>query len=332
MPILKPLKIGNIEIQNNIFLAPLAGIGDNAFRIIGKQFGAGLTFTEMVSAHGLVNRNYRSRELLRITRRERPCALQLFGANEDILARAIMVCSEYDPDIIDINAGCSVKKVIKTGSGANLLKDPDKFYRLIKTCVSVSPYPISVKTRLGLTEKTINIIEIAHAAEEAGVKLFTLHPRTASQGYSGKAKWEYIAKVKEILHIPVCGNGDIRVSRDAIRMVEQTGCDAVMVGRGVIGNPWLIKNIWEAFRVYPGEYEDYKPGFKERVGMAIEHLKMVVRFKGEEKAIKEVRRYLHRYLKGISNAPGFRKKLTSFTSVTEMIDFLYSLIGNGKIK
>jgi len=328
MSILKPLKIGSLETSNNVFLAPLAGIGDNAFRIIGRQYGAGLTFTEMISAHGLVNGNYRSHELLRITKREKPCALQLFGANEDILARAIMICSEYDPDMIDINAGCSVKKVLKTGAGANLLRDADNFYRIMRTCVSVSPYPVSVKTRLGLTEKTINIIEIAQAAEEAGVKLFTLHPRTASQGYSGSARWEYIAQVKNVLRIPVCGNGDIRASGDGIKMVEETGCDAVMIGRGAIGNPWLLRNIVEAFRLYPKEYRDYEPDFNERIKMAIEHFNMVVRFKGEEKATGEVKRYLHRYLKGIPGAPDLRKRLVSSSTATEMNGFLFSLLNS----
>ncbi len=299
MSLLKSIRIGNVVTQNNVFLAPLAGISDTVYRIIARKFGAGLTFTEMVSAHGLVNHNIKSFDLLKITRKERPTGIQLFGSNPEIMSVAASICSDFPADILDINGGCSVRKVMKAGAGVRILANPDHFYRIVKACVDASIFPVSVKIRLGLTEDTINVVENARAAQEAGASLLTLHPRTAANRYSGSARWNYIGIVKSNLSIPVCGNGDIRTPEDAVRMITETGCDAVMIGRAAIGNPWLLRGAVRALELYPQVIEQQSPTKEEKVQCALEHLHMIVASKGEERGIKEVRRLIHRYLKGI---------------------------------
>jgi nifR3 family TIM-barrel protein len=326
MSLLKSIRIGTVVTPNNVFLAPLAGISDGSYRIMGRRFGAGLTFTEMVSADGLVNHNTKSFDLLKISRKERPTSIQLFGSNPEIISAAASICSEHPADVLDINGGCSVRKVMTTGSGARILTDPDNFYRIVKACVNASLYPVSVKIRLGLTEDTINVVENALAAQEAGASLLTLHPRTAASKYSGSALWEYIGTVKSILSIPVCGNGDIRVPGDAVRMIIETGCDAVMIGRAAIGNPWVLRGTVEALQLYPQVIEHRSPTKEERVRCALEHLHMIVTAKGEERGIKEVRRVIRRYLKGIPSVSGLRDTLFRTETKEEFEEHLLSLL------
>jgi tRNA-dihydrouridine synthase B len=326
MSLLKRVRIGNFFTENNVFLAPLAGIGDTTYRTLGCRFGAGLTFTEMVSAHGIANSSAKTLDLLKVTKRERPAGIQIFGSNEEIMSTAVCICSSYPADLIDINGGCSVKKVLNTGAGAGLLGDPDRFYRLVKVCVDASVYPVSVKIRLGLTEDTINVLENARAAQDAGASLLTLHARTASDKYRGHARWEYIGRVKEALRIPVCGNGDIRSPADAVRMITETGCDAVMIGRAAIGNLWIIRESVRALEHYPDLPEMKVPTVEERVACALEHLHMIISAKGELRGVREAKRHIHRYLRSI---PSISKKKDTFfraSSKQEMEDTITSLL------
>ncbi len=325
MSLLKKIAIGNLVTKNNIFLAPLAGVGDAAYRIMGKRFGAGLTCTEMVSSCGIVRSHPKTFSLLKIGRSERPAGIQLFGSDPGTMAEAAHICSEYPADYIDINAGCSVKKVLKTGAGAMLLNNPDHLYILIRACVSATDLPVTVKMRLGLSEDRIMVIENTQAAREAGAALITLHPRTAAQRYSGKARWEYIALVKEHAGIPVCGNGDIKTALDAVKMIEETGCDAVMVGRAAIGNPWILTHIAAALKAYPDLPEVRPPGYEERIHQALEHLALIIRKKGEERGVQEAKKHIHRYLKGIPYAAYVREGIFKIDSREEAERLLSSL-------
>jgi nifR3 family TIM-barrel protein len=326
MSLLKRVRIGNFSTENNVFLAPLAGIGDTTYRALGRRFGAGLTFTEMVSAHGIVNASKKTLDLLKVTKRERPTGIQVFGANEEIMSTAVSACSAYPADLIDINGGCSVKKVLKTGAGAGLLGDPDRFYRLVKVCVDASVYPVSVKIRLGLTEDRINVIENALAAQDAGACLLTVHARTAHDRYRGHARWEYIGRVKEALRIPVCGNGDIRSPADTVRMIMETGCDAVMIGRAAIGNLWIIKESVRALERSPERTEAAVPTVEERVACALEHLHMIIAAKGEQRGVREVKRHIHRYLRGIPSISEKKISLFRASSKQEMEDMISALL------
>lgn len=327
MSLLKKVQIGNLTTGNNVFLAPLAGIGDRSFRIIGRRFGAGLTFTEMASAHGIANRSINTLDLLKISKKDRPAGIQLFGSNPEIMSLAASICNEYPADLLDINGGCSVRKVMKTGSGARILGDPKRFYNIVKACVDASIYPVSVKIRLGLSEDTINVLEIADAAQAAGASMLILHPRTARSKFSGKARWEYIGLVKQSIKMPVCGNGDIKTPVDAVRMMRRTGCDAVMIGRAAIGNPWIISNTIKALAAYPKEVETLLPTKDERIKCAMDHLNMVVAFKGETRGIREVKRHLYRYLRGIPHISGVRKSIFEIATKDEAMKSLEALMG-----
>jgi tRNA-dihydrouridine synthase B len=324
MPLLRPVRIGSLITPNNIFLAPLAGIGDPTYRRIGRAFGAGLTFTEMVSANGLVRRNRKTGELVRISDGERPAGIQLFGSDPAVMGEAAGMCADERADLIDINAGCPVRKVLKTGAGAALLGDPARLFDIVRSCVAGSPLPISVKMRLGLREDRINLVENAIAAEEAGAHLLILHARTASAGYGGAARWEYIGRLKEAVSVPVCGNGDIRSPDDAVRMIVETGCDAVMVGRGAVGNPWLLRGIEDALS-RPGSQGYRPPSVKDRLAQAALHLDGVIAHKGEERAVREMKRHLHRYVRGLPGAAAIRESLFRARTQADMREILNRL-------
>ncbi len=328
MSLLRPVRIQDVLVPNNVWLAPLAGIGDRSFRTLQKRFGAGLTFTEMTSAHGIVHGNSKTFELAKLTKGERPAGIQIFGSNPEIMGEAVSLLSECPADIIDINCGCSVPKVLKTGAGAGLLADPGQLYRVVKACVGSAIRPVSVKLRLGLSEDSINVVENALAVQEAGASLVTLHPRTALAKYSGQARWEYIGLIKEHLTIPVCGNGDIRSPSDAVRMAEQTGCDAVMIGRAAIGNPWLIRDTVAAFAAYPQTAQEKSPTAEERARCALDHLDLIVSLKGEKKGVREIKRHLFRYLKGIPHVAGVRKSIFLVESKQEAQQRIQSVLAS----
>lgn len=326
MSLLKRIDTGGLVTENNVFLAPLAGVGDSAYRILGRKFGAGLTCTEMVSSCGLVRGNRKTFSLLKIRPAERPSGIQLFGSDPDTMAEAARICSSYPADFIDINAGCSVRKVLKTGAGAMLLDEPDRLYNIVRGCVDATDLPVTVKMRLGLSEQRITLTENVHAAHEAGASLITLHPRTAADRYAGKARWEYIRVAKEHADIPVCGNGDITSALDAVKMIEETGCDAVMIGRAAIGNLWLLAQIVAAFESYPDLPEIEEPGTEQRINQALEHLALIVRLKGEVRGVNESKKHIHRYLRGIPYAARVRESIFSVNESREAAQLLQSLL------
>ncbi len=323
MSLLKKVRIGSIETENNVFVAPMAGITDSSYRILCRKFGAGLTFTEMVSSYAVIYSNKQTEEICIISEEERPVGLQLFGAVPEIMKKAVeIIVEKYNPDLIDINAGCPVPKVMKSGAGAKLLENPKLIFRIVKEISSIASRPVTIKMRLGLKDSSINIIENCLAAEEAGASMITIHPRTASGRFSSPCMWEYIALAKEKVKIPVCGNGDIKNPEDAVKMITETGCDAVMVGRATIGNPWIISGIISALKAYPEPFKIEHISTEEKIQTAIEHLTMTCRFKGELKGIREMRKILPHYIKGMPGSAKLRDRLVRIDNLNELIDLL----------
>lgn len=291
-------KIGNVEIKNQIVLAPMAGISNSAFRRIAKEMGVGLVVAEMVSDKAIYFGSQKTIDMLYMKEEERPISQQIFGSDkESFVYAAKYILENMKPDIIDINMGCPVPKVAtRAQAGSALLKNPDKVYEIVKAVVEAVDIPVTVKIRSGWDEKSINAVEIAKVIEKAGASAITVHPRTRAQGYSGKADWNIIKQVKENVKIPVIGNGDIKTCYDAKRMLEETKCDAVMIGRGVLGNPWLIK---ECIDFLNGK-EIKEVTILDKLNMVIKHLNYLLEFKPKKLAILEMRTQIGYYLKGIS--------------------------------
>ena len=314
-------KIGNVEIKNQVVLAPMAGYSNTSFRKIIKDMGAGLIFAEMVSDKALVYQNAKSLELLKMSEEERPIAQQIFGSDvESFVEAARIVESVMHPDIIDINMGCPVPKVaVSAQAGSALLKNPDKIKKIVSEVVKAVSVPVTVKIRLGWDESSINCVEVAKVIESAGASAITLHARTRAQGYSGKARWEYIKQVKESVSIPVIGNGDVKTCFDAKRMILETGCDAVMIGRGVLGNPWLIRDCVEYLEL--GSVP--KPvSNQEKIEMMKRHFELLKQDKNEKVALLEIRSNILFYLKGM---PGNKEMKTRICEAKSEED-IYSLL------
>lgn len=314
-------KIGNVEIKNQVVLAPMAGYSNTSFRKIIKDMGAGLIFAEMVSDKALVYQNAKTLELLKMSEEERPIAQQIFGSDvESFVEAARIVESVMHPDIIDINMGCPVPKVaVSAQAGSALLKNPDKIYQIVSEVVKAVSVPVTVKIRLGWDESSINCVEVAKVIESAGASAITLHARTRAQGYSGKARWEYIKQVKESVSIPVIGNGDVKTCFDAKRMILETGCDAVMIGRGVLGNPWLIRDCVE----YLESGSVPKPvSNQEKIEMMRRHFELLKQDKNEKVALLEIRSNILFYLKGM---PGNKEMKTRICEAKSEED-IYSLL------
>ncbi len=306
-------RIGDVEIKNQVVLAPMAGICNNAYRRIVKEMGCGLIYAEMVSDKAVSFKNERTLELLYMSEEERPINQQIFGSDvNSFVTAAKYIYETMKPDLIDINMGCPVPKVaLRAQAGSALLKNPDKVYEIVSAVVKSVPIPVTVKIRSGWDSSSINAVEIAKKIEEAGAKAIAVHGRTRAQGYSGKADWSIIKKVKEAVSIPVIGNGDIRSCYDAKRMIEETGCDAVMIGRGALGNPWLIK---ECVDYLESGIEPQEVTVDEKIEMILKHLSYLLEIKPEKVAILELRSHAAWYLKGIPHTAQVRQKLMQATT------------------
>ena len=290
-------KIKNIELKNNVVLAPMAGICNSAYRRIIKEMGCGLIYAEMVSDKAITFGSERTIDMLYMTEAERPITQQIFGSDkESFIISAKYIYENMKPDIIDINMGCPVPKVaVRAQAGSALLKSPDKVFEIVKAVVDSVPIPVTVKIRSGWDENSINAVEIAKIIEKAGASAITVHPRTRAQGYSGKANWDIIRQVKEAVSIPVIGNGDIISCFDAKRMIDETKCDAIMIGRGVLGNPWLIK---ECIDYIEKGIEPTPVTVDEKIEMVKYHLQLLKETKDEKRALLEIRSHAAWYIKG----------------------------------
>lgn len=310
-------KIGNVEIKNNIVLAPMAGVCNSAFRKIIKEMGCGLIYAEMVSDKALVYENKKTEDMLYMEEMERPIAQQIFGSDkESFIIAAKKICKTMKPDIIDINMGCPVPKVaIKSQAGSALLKNPEKIREIVSAVVNSVDIPVTVKIRSGWDSKSINAVEVAKICEEAGASAITVHGRTRSQGYTGKVDLDVIKRVKEAVSIPVIGNGDIIDIESAKKMFEYTKCDAIMIGRGVLGNPWLIKQLDSYFK--DGSIIE-KPTCEEKIEMCLKHLDYLLKIKNEKVAILEMRSHIAWYLKGIPNNNLIKDEIFKSNTVEEM--------------
>ena len=297
------MQIGKIKLDAPLVLAPMAGITDLPFRVICRRLGCGMTVSEMVSAKGLLYKNVKTTEMLRIDAGERPTAIQLFGSVPQELAEAAKMVEASGADIIDFNMGCPVPKIVNNGEGSALMKNPQLAYEILAAMVEAVQIPVTVKFRAGWDDEHLNAVEIALAAERAGVAAVAVHGRTRQQFYEGKADWSIIRDVKQAVKVPVFGNGDIFTVADGLRMLEETGVDGLMLGRGADGNPWLFQQLKA---VLAGESCPEKPSLDERLDLASEHLDMLIEFKGERVSVKEMRRHISAYLKGMPHAAEFR--------------------------
>jgi len=321
-------KIGNIEIKNKVVLAPMAGICNHAYRTIIKEMGAGLIYAEMVSDKAISYGSKKTIDMLYMTDNERPIAQQIFGSDkESFVTAAKYIESNMHPDIIDINMGCPVPKVaLKSQAGSALLKNPEKVYEIVKSVVEAVNVPVTVKIRSGWDSSSINAVEIAKIVEKAGASAITVHPRTRSQGYSGKADWNIIKVVKQNVGIPVIGNGDIKSCYDAKRMLEETGCDAVMIGRGVLGNPWLIK---ECVDYLENNIIPDKISHEEKLEMILHHLDLLENLKNSKVALLEMRSHIAWYLKGIPNTSKLKEDIFKTKTIEEFKELITNFLKEG---
>lgn len=319
------MKFGPVEIENNVFLAPMAGVMDQAFRILCKEQGCGLVCTEMISAKGMYYKDEKSWKLAELSERELPAAVQVFGSDPGILAYAAGKLNDSAAAIIDINMGCPTPKITRNGEGSALMLKPELAGELVKAVVSSTDKPVSVKIRKGWDGEHANAVEIAGIAEKNGASAITVHGRTRDQFYSGKADWDIIKKVKEAVSMSVIGNGDIYKPEDAARMLEYTGCDAVMVGRGAQGNPWIFKRIIHYLDT--GELLP-EPGMDEKRVMVKRHLEMLVELKGEHTGVLEMRKHIAWYVKGCRNSSQFKERVFRAVSYEEMADLVCGFFRN----
>lgn len=317
---IRQIRIGNLNIPGNIFLAPMAGITDLPFRLLCKEQGCFMVYTEMISSKGLFYRDKKTEELLKIHPLEHPVGVQIFGAEPDIMGQvAEKITASSDIDLIDINMGCPAPKIVKNGEGSALMKNVNKISAIIKEVVKRSLKPVTVKIRKGWDDSWVNAVEIAKIAWSEGVAAITVHGRTREQFYTGKADWEIIGEVKSAVKIPVIGNGDIFEPEDAKKMLDMTGCDAVMVARGAQGNPWIFREINHYLKT--GEKLP-PPTPRQRIEMAIRHLDLAVQWKGEKVGIVEMRKHIAWYLKGLRNASNIRNQVNQMNTKQEVDELL----------
>ena len=312
---MKTLQIGNVTLENNLVLGPMAGVTDLPFRLLCKEQGAGLLCMEMVSAKGIYYNNKNTEQLLAIDEREHPVSLQLFGSDPEIMSEMAKKIEERPFDILDINMGCPVPKVVNNGDGSALMKNPVLAGKIIEKTARAIKKPVTVKIRKGFDDAHINAVEMAKVAEASGAAAIAVHGRTREQYYSGRADWDIIRQVKEAVKIPVIGNGDILMPEDAIRMEEQTGCDGFMIARGAQGNPWIFAQILHYFKT--GEHLP-KPTAEEMVQMMLRHAKMQLAFKGDYTGIREIRKHAAWYTAGYPNAARLRSAINEVESYEQL--------------
>ncbi len=312
---LKKLRIGNVEIDNNLILAPMAGVTDLPFRLLCREQGCGLLYTEMVSAKAIQYNNKNTYALLEIEPEERPVALQLFGSEPEIMADTAARLEEGPYDIFDVNMGCPVPKIVNNGEGSALMKNPQLAAEIVSAMVKAVKKPVTVKFRKGFTEDSVNAVEFAKRLEQAGASAVAVHGRTRQQYYSGKADWDIIRQVKEAVSIPVIGNGDIVSPERAEAMLQETGCDALMVGRGVRGNPWLFKQIRDYFQT--GCYES-PPAAAEVKEMILRHAELQLKYKGEYIGIREMRKHVAWYTAGYPHSAALRNEVNGVETFEEL--------------
>ena len=315
---LHKLKIGNVELENNLILAPMAGVTNLPFRIVCKDYGAGMVCTEMASAKAMFHNDQKTKRLFNTEGEKRPISFQVFGSELESMEYAVKYMSDF-ADIIDINMGCPAPKVVKNGDGSKLLLDLKKAQEIIETAVKNSKVPVTVKFRKGWDKENIVAVNIAQIAEQAGASAVTIHGRTRSEFYTGKADWDIIKKVKQSVNIPVIGNGDIVDEETALQMFEQTGVDGIMIGRGSFGNPWIFRNIKHYLET--GEKLP-QPTNNEKLEVMEKHIELAVKEKGEDVAIKELRKHIAWYTKNLKNSSEFRNSINKIEKKEELISKL----------
>jgi nifR3 family TIM-barrel protein len=311
------LAIGALTLKNNLILAPMAGITDLPLRLIAREYGASLCLTEMISAHGLARNGRKTFELLRSAPEDRPLGIQLFGDDPALLAEGARAVEEYG-DLIDINMGCPVKKVVNSGAGSALLREPEKVKSVIRAVRKATRLPLTVKIRTGWSSREHTFLEIARIAEEEGCDAITLHPRNRAEMFGNKADWSRITELKKSVGIPVIGSGDLFSARDIMDMLDQTGCDGVMVARGVLGNPWIFS---EALMLLNGK-EPRAPSQAERLDTALRHMEMLVGLVGEEPALRELRKHLAWYTRGLPGAAQVRDAINRSAKKEYLVNIL----------
>ncbi len=310
------MNIGNVSLDNRVFLSPMAGVTDLPFRLICKQKGCGMLYTEMINAKALCYNDENTKKMTKIEDEEHPIAIQIFGSEPEYMGRAAEILNSHSNEILDINMGCPAPKVIKNGDGSALMKNPKLAEQVMRAVVENSTKPVTLKIRKGWDDNSVNAVEIAKIAEQAGISAVAIHGRTREQYYSGKADWDIIKEIKDSISIPVIGNGDVFEIEDAINMLEKTNCDAIMIGRGAQGNPWIFNRINHYMQT--GEILA-KPTAEEKISTAIEHMKLAVAEHGEYVAVREMRKHIGWYIKGLKNSARYRDEINKLTDCESVI-------------
>ena len=313
------MKFRDFEVENEVFLAPMAGGTDLPVRLICKELGCGLLYTEMINAKALCYDDKNTKKMLNILDEEHPVAVQIFGSEPEFMGKVAQILNDYPNEILDINMGCPAPKVVKNGDGSALMRNPKLAGQVLDQVVKNSKKPVTLKIRKGWDDNSINALEIAKIAEDRGICAITIHGRTREQYYSGQADWDIIGEVKSQISIPVIGNGDVTSVEDAIRIKDHTGCDAIMIGRGAQGNPWIFKRIDHYMKT--GQLLD-PPSKDEKIDIAIKHMDLAIKEHGEYVAVREMRKHIGWYLKGMKHSARFRDQINHMVTAKEVIDTL----------
>ena len=313
------MKIGNLQLDNEVFLSPMAGVTDLPFRTICKEKGCGMLYTEMINAKALCYDDENTKKMLRMEKDEHPVAVQIFGSDPEFMGKAASIMNQYPNEILDINMGCPAPKVVKNGDGSALMRNPKLAAEVLSAVVKNSEKPVTLKIRKGWDDDCINAVEIAKIAQECGISALAIHGRTREQFYSGKADWDIIAEIKQAIEIPVIGNGDVFEVQDAVNMLEKTKCDAIMIGRGAQGNPWIFNRINHYMKT--GEILP-EPTLEEKITTAIKHMNLAVAEHGDYVAVREMRKHIGWYLKGLKNSAKYRDQINKITDYKEVIAML----------